>query len=66
MYDPIVTEVRKIRDTHSKKFNYDIGLIVEDFQKRKVEIRDKLNNIKNNFNKASALDSFSAPLQKGK
>ncbi len=63
MYDPIVEGVRKIRNSHSKKFNYDVSLIVEDYQKRSKSIRSK---IKNDFNKVSSLDSFSAPLQKNK
>ena len=46
MYDPIVAEIRKIRDAHSSKFNYDVALIVEDYQKRSKSIRSK---IKNNF-----------------
>ncbi len=42
MYDPIVAEIRKIRDSHSKQFNYDITLIVEDYQKRSKSIRSKI------------------------
>ena len=57
MYDPIVAEVRKIRDTHSKKFNYDIGLIVKDYQNRSAEIRKK---IKKDFSKVIPLNHFSA------
>ena len=32
--DPIVEEVRRIRDEHAKKFNYDLHAICEDFRKR--------------------------------
>ena len=32
--DPIVEEVRKIREAHAAKFNYDIKAIVKDAQKR--------------------------------
>ena len=30
--DPIVEEVRKFRDEHAARFNYDIDAIVEDLQ----------------------------------
>lgn len=30
--DEIVEEVRKIRDTHAKKFNYDLDAIYEDLK----------------------------------
>jgi hypothetical protein len=32
--DPIVDEVRKVRDTHAKKFNYDLRAIVADLKKQ--------------------------------
>lgn len=32
--DPIVEEVRRIRDEHAKKFNYDLHAICEDIRKR--------------------------------
>jgi len=32
--DPIVEEVRRARDEHAKKFNYDLHAICEDFRKR--------------------------------
>ena len=31
--DPIVEEIRRIRDEHAKKFNYDLHAICEDFRK---------------------------------
>lgn len=31
MNDPIVEEIRKYRDEHAKKFNYDIDAICADF-----------------------------------
>ena len=31
MKDPIVEEVRKIRDAHARRFNYDLDAICEDF-----------------------------------
>ena len=35
--DPIVEEVRRIRDAHAAKFNYDIDAIVADASKRQNE-----------------------------
>jgi hypothetical protein len=32
--DPIIDEIRKFRDEHAAKFNYDIGAIVRDLQER--------------------------------
>jgi hypothetical protein len=32
--DPIVDEVRKVRDEHAKKFNYDLKAIVADLRKQ--------------------------------
>ena len=37
MNDPIVEEVRKIRDEHAARFNYDIDAIFEDLKKREKE-----------------------------
>lgn len=31
--DPIVEEIRRIRDEHAKRFNYDLHAICEDFRK---------------------------------
>jgi hypothetical protein len=37
MTDPIVEEVRKHRDEHARKFNYDLNLICEDYRKNRKE-----------------------------
>lgn len=36
--DPIVEEVRKIRDEHAARFNYDIDAIFEDFKRFEKEL----------------------------
>ena len=56
MYDPIVEEVRKVRNAHSKKFNYNVRAIAEDFQKKHEANILLLKEIKNNFNKINSLD----------
>ncbi len=38
MKDPIVEEVRRGRDAHAKRFNYDLDAIVEDLKKREKEL----------------------------
>ncbi len=38
MKDPIVEEVRRARDAHAKRFNYDLDAIVEDLRKREKEL----------------------------
>jgi hypothetical protein len=35
--DPIVAEIRKIRDEHAAKFNYDIAAICEDIRRQEKE-----------------------------
>lgn len=35
--DPIVEEIRKIREEHAARFNYDIDAIVADISKRQEE-----------------------------
>ena len=44
MTDPIVEEVRKYRDEHARKFNYDLNRICEDFRKHRAERLAKLKN----------------------
>lgn len=35
--DEIVEEIRKIRDAHARKFNYDLDAIYKDFKKQEKE-----------------------------
>ena len=37
MNDPIVDEVRRVRDAHAAKFNYDLHAIFLDIKKREKE-----------------------------
>ena len=59
MYDPIVAEVRGFRNAHSKKFNYDVRAIAEDYKKKHESNILLLKEIKNNFNKINSLNHFS-------
>jgi hypothetical protein len=38
MLDPIVEEIRKIRDEHAARFNYDIDAIFEDIKRSEQEL----------------------------
>jgi hypothetical protein len=40
--DPIVEEIRKNRDNHAKKFNYDLKLIIADLRKKQEKNIDKV------------------------
>ena len=35
--DPVVEEVRKIRDDYARSFDYDLGRICEDLRKQQAE-----------------------------
>ena len=66
MNNPILNEVRALRNEHAEQFNYDVIALSLDYDKRHDQIMQRFEKIKNNFNKVSSLDSFSAPLQKSK
>ncbi len=40
--DPIVTEVRKIREAHAARFNYDLRAIYEDIKKQEQACEHEL------------------------
>nr|VFJ64732.1 MAG: hypothetical protein BECKFW1821A_GA0114235_11785 [Candidatus Kentron sp. FW] len=42
VYDPIVREVRKIRDEHARQFNYDLDAISEDYMARQIQEGSRL------------------------
>lgn len=42
MDDPIVDEIRKIRDAHAARFNYDLEAIYRDIKEREKEWEKKL------------------------
>ncbi len=37
--DPIIEEVRRVRDEHAKRFNYDLDAIVADIQRHQVALK---------------------------
>ena len=46
MNDPIVNEVRKYRDEHARKFNYDLDAIVADYQSKHKDYVAMLSDLK--------------------
>ena len=42
MKDPIVTEVRKARDAHARRFGYDLHAICVDVRRREKRHADRL------------------------
>ncbi len=37
--DPIVAEIRAVREAHARKFNYDLNAIFEDIKRHEEELR---------------------------
>ncbi len=40
--DPIVEEVRRVREEYAKRFNYDVHAIVDDLRKQEQQHVDRL------------------------
>ena len=49
MNDPIVDEVRKFRDEHARKFNYDMDAICADLRQRQQRSGHPLVSLKPNL-----------------
>ena len=62
MNDPIVAEVRKFRDEHARKFNYDLDAICADLRRRQQQSGHPLVSLKSHqpANKSLALDLASS------
>ena len=59
MIDPIVEEVRKYRDDHARKFNYDLDMICENLRCRHAQNVERLKQIRA-ANKQDALDAHTS------
>ena len=46
MNDPIIEEIRRIRDEHSRLFDYDLDAICEDYKLRQNDIKNRLVRLK--------------------
>jgi len=55
MFDPIVNEVRQIRDEHARKFNYDIDAICNDYKQKHSKYLNILARQRARANKKNAV-----------
>ena len=65
--DPIVNEVRKIRDELAKKFNYDVDAIFSDLREKQKKYGNRIVNLREQRKgeQASAVDQGqSGPVEK--
>ena len=46
MKDPIIEEVRRIREEHSKLFGYDLDKICEDYKSSQKKLKNRLVRLK--------------------
>ena len=46
MKDPIIEEIRRIRDEHSKLFDYDLDKICEDYKSSQKKLKNRLVRLK--------------------
>lgn len=46
MKDPIIEEVRRIRDAHSKSFNYNLDAICENYKSSQKKLKNRLVRLK--------------------
>ena len=46
MKDPILEEIRQLRDNHAKKFNYDLKAICEDYKSHQILVGKRLVRLK--------------------
>ena len=60
MNDPIVNEIRKYRDEHSRKFDYNLDAIVADYQAKHQDYISMLAKIKKNAHKSASYNQPSA------
>ncbi len=59
MNNPILNEVRALRNEHAKQFNYNVNALSLDYKKRHDEIMGRFVKIKNDYSKISSFDHFS-------
>lgn len=46
MKDPIIEEIRRNRDEHSKRFDYDLDAICKDFKVHQAQVGNRLVRLK--------------------
>ena len=60
MNDPIVEEVRKYRNEHAKRFNYDLDAICADLKRHQSLHPQRILNIRKNANKDASCNQPTA------
>ncbi len=63
MNNPILNEIREMRNEHAKQFNYDVEALSLDYDKKHDEIMQLFEKTKNDYNKINAIEHFSLPLK---
>ncbi len=58
--DEIVEEVRRVREEHAKKFNYDISAICADIRQKQIESKRKVISLEKKQLKDKDLDLLKA------
>ena len=61
MIDPIIEEVRKHRDEHARRFNYDLDMICKDLRSRHARNVERLKQIRT-AGKNDAPDAYPYPV----
>ncbi len=59
MNNPIMKELRNVRDENAKKFNYDVKALGKHYQEMHKTNILLLKKIKNNYNKINTIEHFS-------
>ena len=60
MNDPIVEEVRKVRDEHARRFNYDLAAICADIRRHQSHCGHRVIRLNRDANKSLAPNRDSA------
>jgi len=58
MNNPILKEVRALRNEHAKQFNYDVIALSLDYDKRNDEIMHRFEKIKKEFSTRKNVKTF--------
>ena len=64
MNDPIIDEIRKHRDEHAEKFNYDLKLICEDLRKKQAANKANVVDLSSNNSTEKLHVSVNSPPHK--
>ena len=66
MNNPILNEIRELRNEHAKQFNYDVMALSLYYDKRHNQTMQDFEKIKNNFKNLDSVKKFSLPIKNEK